>query len=40
MASTLPGVSNILPGGGGQQQPGGQQRSLVPNIPIPNIFGR
>ena len=39
MASTLPGVSNILPGGGGtqQQQP---QRSLVPNIPIPNIFGR
>ncbi len=39
MASTLPGVSNVLPGGGGtqQQQP---QRSLVPNIPIPNIFGR
>ena len=39
MASTLPGVSNILPGVGGtqQQQP---QRSLVPNIPIPNIFGR
>lgn len=38
MASTLPGVPNVLPGG--QQQPGGQQRSLVPNIPLPNIFGR
>jgi hypothetical protein len=39
MASTLPGVGNIpgignlLPGQGG----GG---SLIPNIPIPNIFGR
>lgn len=40
MASTLPGaqqLQQILPGG--QQQPG-QQRSLIPNIPIPNIFGR
>lgn len=39
MASTLPGVSNILPGG--QQQPAGQpSRSPIPNIPLPNIFGR
>lgn len=40
MASTLPGaqqLQQILPGG--QQQPG-QQRSLIPNIPLPNIFGR
>lgn len=40
MASTLPGaqqLQQILPG---QQQPGQQQRSLVPNIPLPNIFGR
>jgi hypothetical protein len=41
MASTLPGaqqLQQILPG---QQQPG-QQRSPIPNIPIPlpNIFGR
>jgi hypothetical protein len=43
MVSTLPGVSNIpgignlIPGQGGQQQ-----RSPIPNIPlpIPNIFGR
>ncbi len=41
MVNTLPGASNILPGG--QQQPGTQQpRSPIPNIPIPipNIFGR
>ncbi len=41
MASTLPGaqqLQQILPGQ--QQQPGQQQRSLIPNIPIPNIFGR
>jgi hypothetical protein len=37
MASTLPGaqqlqqLEQILPG---------QPRSLIPNIPIPNIFGR
>ncbi|MGQ0584048.1 MAG: AsmA family protein [Reyranella sp.] len=41
MASTLPGVSNILPG---QAAPGGSQpRSPIPNIPMPNIpglFGR
>jgi hypothetical protein len=42
MASTLPGaqqLQQVLPGQQ-QQQPGQQQRSLVPNIPIPNIFGR
>ena len=40
MASTLPGASNILPGGQ-QQQPAGQpSRSPIPNIPLPNIFGR
>jgi len=45
MISTLPGVGNIpgvgslIPGQGGGQS-GGQQRSLIPNIPIPNIFGR
>ena len=41
MTSTLPGVSNILPG---QSAPGGAQpRSPIPNVPIPNIpglFGR
>jgi uncharacterized protein involved in outer membrane biogenesis len=41
MTSTLPGVSNILPG---QAPPGGAQpRSPIPNVPIPNIpglFGR
>lgn len=41
MTSTLPGVSNILPG---QAAPGGSQpRSPIPNIPIPNLpglFGR
>ena len=40
MASTLPGaqqLQQILPGG--QQQPG-QQRSLIPNLPLPNLFGR
>ena len=33
----IPGIGNILPGQGG-----GQQRSPIPNIPlpIPNIFGR
>jgi hypothetical protein len=37
MASTLPGAPQILP----QLQPGQQQqRSLIPNIPIPNLFGR
>jgi uncharacterized protein involved in outer membrane biogenesis len=43
MASTLPGaqqLQQILPGQSQQQQPGQQQRSLIPNIPIPNIFGR
>ncbi|MPZ32385.1 MAG: AsmA family protein [Rhodospirillales bacterium] len=47
MTSTLPGVGNIpgignlIPGQGGGQS-GGQQRSPIPNIPlpIPNIFGR
>jgi len=47
MISTLPGVGNIpgignlIPGQGGGQS-GGQQRSPIPNIPlpIPNIFGR
>jgi uncharacterized protein involved in outer membrane biogenesis len=40
MASTLPGASNVLPGGQ-QQQPAGQpSRSPIPNIPLPNIFGR
>lgn len=40
MASTLPGASNILPGQQ-QQAPGGQpSRSPLPNIPLPNIFGR
>jgi hypothetical protein len=45
MISTLPGVGNIpgigslIPGQGGAQS-GGQQRSLIPNIPVPNIFGR
>ena len=39
MASTLPGASTILPGQ--QQAPGGQpSRSPLPNIPLPNIFGR
>lgn len=46
MISTLPGVGNVpgignlIPGQGGQQQQ--QQRSPIPNIPlpIPNIFGR
>lgn len=39
MASTLPGASNILPGQ--QQAPSGQpSRSPLPNIPLPNIFGR
>lgn len=39
MASTLPGASNTPQGG--QQQPAGQpSRSLIPNIPLPNIFGR
>ncbi len=39
MVNTLPGVSNILPG---QPQGGQQQRSPIPNIPIPlpNLFGR
>ncbi len=36
MANTLPGASNVLPGGQ-QQQP---SRSPIPNIPLPNIFGR
>jgi len=48
MISTLPGVGNIpgvgslIPGQGGGQSGGGQQRSPIPNIPlpIPNIFGR
>ena len=42
MANTLPGASNILPGGQQQQQqPTGQpSRSPIPNIPLPNIFGR
>lgn len=47
MTSTLPGVGNVpgignlIPGQGGGQS-GGQQRSPIPNIPlpIPNIFGR
>ena len=45
MISTLPGVGNIpsigslIPGQGGGQS-GGQQRSPIPNIPLPNIFGR
>ncbi len=40
MASTLPGASNVLPSGQ-QQQPAGQpSRSPIPNIPLPNIFGR
>ncbi len=40
MASTLPGVPQILPG---QSSPGSQPRSPIPNIPIPNLpglFGR
>ena len=37
MASTLPGAPNVLPGGQQQQQP---SRSPIPNIPLPNIFGR
>lgn len=48
MTSTLPGVGNIpgignlIPGQGGGQSGGQQQRSPIPNIPlpIPNIFGR
>jgi uncharacterized protein involved in outer membrane biogenesis len=41
MISTLPGVGNLIPGQGGGQS-GAQQRSPIPNLPlpIPNIFGR
>jgi uncharacterized protein involved in outer membrane biogenesis len=43
MLSTLPGVGNV-PGVGnlipGQSGGGQQQRSLIPGVPIPNIFGR
>jgi hypothetical protein len=41
MISTLPGVGNLIPGQGGGQS-SGQQRSPIPNLPlpIPNIFGR
>ena len=39
MARTLPGASTLLPGQ--QQAPAGQpSRSPIPNIPLPNIFGR
>ena len=33
---SIPGIGNILPGQGS----GGGQRSPIPNIPLPNIFGR
>jgi hypothetical protein len=38
-ASNIPGIGNLIPGQGSGQQ---QQRSPIPNIPIPlpNIFGR
>jgi hypothetical protein len=35
--SDIPGVGNLVPGQGGGRQ---QQRSPIPSIPIPNIFGR
>jgi hypothetical protein len=39
--SDLPGVGSLLPGGGQQQQQQQQrQRSLIPGVPLPNIFGR
>ncbi|ODT99393.1 MAG: hypothetical protein ABS83_02275 [Rhodospirillales bacterium SCN 65-16] len=40
MASTLPGAPNVLPGGQQQQQQQQPSRSPIPNIPLPNIFGR
>jgi uncharacterized protein involved in outer membrane biogenesis len=38
--SDLPGVGSLLPGGGQQQQQQQRQRSLIPGVPLPNIFGR
>jgi hypothetical protein len=38
--SDLPGVGSLLPGGGQQQQQQQRQRSPLPSIPLPNIFGR
>jgi uncharacterized protein involved in outer membrane biogenesis len=37
--SIIPGIPGLGGGGGGGQQ-GGGQRSPIPNIPLPNIFGR
>ena len=33
-------IPNIIPGFGGGGGGGGGQRPPIPNIPIPNIFGR
>lgn len=41
LTNTVPNViPNIIPGLGGGGGGGGGQRSPIPNIPIPNIFGR